>query len=75
MRKLIWNFCADLKIYQASPNKNRRAVLRTRFDRIFRRRTGFITLDRLLARLWANKAELLMVLERPEIPPYQRLRE
>ena len=39
-----------------------------RFDRIFRRRTGFVTLDRPLARLRANKAELLMVLERPEIP-------
>jgi hypothetical protein len=42
--------------------------LRARFDRIFRRRTGFVTLDRLLARLHANKAELLMVLDRPEIP-------
>ena len=30
--------------------------------------TGFATLDRLLARLHANKAELLMVLDRPEIP-------
>ena len=42
--------------------------LRARFDRIFRRRTGFATLDRLLARLRANKADLLMVLDRPEIP-------
>ena len=42
--------------------------MRTRFDRIFRRRTGFVMLDRLLARLYANKAELLMVLDRPEIP-------
>ncbi len=42
--------------------------MRARFDRIFRRRTGFVTLDRLLARLHANKAELLMVLDRPEIP-------
>jgi hypothetical protein len=42
--------------------------LRARFDRIFKRRTGFATLDRLLARLHANKAELLMVLDRPEIP-------
>jgi hypothetical protein len=32
------------------------------------RRTGFVTLDRLLARLHANKTELLMVLQRPEIP-------
>nr|WP_294502566.1 hypothetical protein [uncultured Rhodopila sp.] len=42
--------------------------MRDRFDRIFLRRTGFVTLDRLLALLHANKAELLMVLERPEIP-------
>jgi hypothetical protein len=33
-------------------------------------RTGFVALDRLLARLHANKMELLMVLERPEIPLY-----
>ena len=31
-------------------------------------KTGFATLDRLLARLRANKSELLRVLERPEIP-------
>jgi hypothetical protein len=68
MRALIWNFYADLKIYRANPSKSRRFALRARFDRIFRRRTGFATLDRLLKRLHANKAELLMVLERPEIP-------
>ena len=68
VRKLIWNFYADLKIYRANPSENRRLVLRARFDRIFRRRTGFVTLDRLLARLWANKAELLVVLDRPKIP-------
>ena len=44
------------------------AALRARFDRIFTRKTGFVTLDRLLARLHANKHELLMVLDRPEIP-------
>ena len=42
--------------------------MRTRFDRIFKRRTGFVVLDRLLERLHANKAELLRVLDRPEIP-------
>jgi hypothetical protein len=42
--------------------------LRARFDRIFLRRTGFATLDRLMARLHTNKAELLMVLDRPKIP-------
>jgi len=50
------------------PEKLCKAVLRKRFDRIFTQKTGFVTLDRLLARLHANKPELLMVLERPEIP-------
>jgi hypothetical protein len=68
IRGLIWNFHASLKAYRLRPAKRRVSALRTRFDRIFRRRTGFATLDRLLARPHANKAALLMVLERPEIP-------
>ena len=68
VRGLIWDFYADLKAYQLKLGKRRASTLRARFDRIFLRRTGFATLDRLLARLHANKAELLMVLDRPEIP-------
>ncbi len=68
IRALIWWFYADLKAYCAAPSKQRRRELRVRFDRIFFRRTGFATLDRLLERLRANKPELLMVLDRPEIP-------
>ncbi len=68
VRGLIWDFYADLKAYQLKPGKRRAQALRSRFDRIFLGRTGFVTLDRLLTRLHANKTELLMVLERPEIP-------
>ena len=68
MRALIWRLYDDLKVYRARPTVRRRGELRARFDRIFHRRTGFVTLDRLLARLHANKPELLMVLDRPEIP-------
>jgi len=68
VRGLIWDFYADLRAYQRKPGKRPAQALRTRFDRIFRCRTGFVTLDRLLARLHTNKAELLMVLDRPEIP-------
>ena len=39
-----------------------------RFDGIFTTRTDFATLDRLLARLHANKDELLLVLDHPEVP-------
>jgi hypothetical protein len=68
VRGLIWWFYADLKAYRLDPTPRRRRELQARFDRIFRRRTGFATLDRLLKRLHANKVELLMVLDRPEIP-------
>jgi transposase IS66 family protein len=68
IRALIWRFYADLKAYRADPTARRRGELRARFDRIFHRRTGFVTLDRLLVRLHANKPELLMVLDHPEIP-------
>jgi hypothetical protein len=68
VRALIWWFYADLKDYRSSPTPCRRDQLRARFDYIFCLHTGFATLDRLLKRLHANKAELLMVLEHPEIP-------
>jgi hypothetical protein len=68
VRALIWWFYADLKAYRREPDPRRRTALRARFDRIFRRRTGFATLDRLLQRLHANKAELLVVLDRPGVP-------
>ena len=67
-RQLIWWFYADLKAYQRDPNRQRAAQLRARFDRIFTKKTGFVTLDRLLARFHARKDELLRVLDRPEIP-------
>ena len=68
MRGLIWSLYRDLKAYRQNPNRQRKAALRARFERIFMRKTGFVTLDRLLARLHANKPELLMVLDRPEVP-------
>jgi hypothetical protein len=68
VRGLVWDFYADLKAYQLKPGKRRAQALRRRFDHIFLCRTGFATLDRLMARLHTNKAELLMVLDRPEIP-------
>jgi len=68
VRGLIWRFYADLKACRLDLTQHRRRELRARFDRIFRRSTGFATLDRLLKRLHANKTELLRVLDHPEIP-------
>jgi hypothetical protein len=44
------------------------AALRERFDRLVATRTGFALLDRLIARLKTNREELLVALDRPEVP-------
>src|SRR3954464_13167875 len=67
-RALIWWLYADLKAWKHDPCPRRAAALRARFNRIFTRRTDYVTLDRLLARLHRRKAELLRVLQHPDIP-------
>jgi len=67
-RTLIWWFYRDLKAYKLDPDPKRARMMRARFDRIFTRKTGYILLDQLLARLHRRKADLLRVLDRPEIP-------
>lgn len=68
IRARVWWFYADLKTYGRDPTPAGKRALSRRFDRIFTARTEFVTLDRLLARLHANKDELLVALERPDIP-------
>ena len=68
IRARVWWFYADLKTYRRDPSAAGKRALSRRFDRIFTARTEFVTLDRLLARLHANKDELLVALERPDIP-------
>ena len=68
IRARIWRLYKDLKAYRQAPAPRRASELERRFDAIFSAETGFATLDRLLARLRAQKDELLMVLKRPDIP-------
>jgi hypothetical protein len=68
VRHLIWWLYRDLKLYRTDPSARARASLKARFDRLFTRTTGFAELDELLARLQLRKAELLVTLERPEVP-------
>jgi Transposase IS66 family len=68
IRARIWRLYKDLKAYRLAPTPRRAARLAHRFDAIFSTETGFATLDRLLARLLAQKDDLLAVLKHPEIP-------
>jgi hypothetical protein len=67
-RQLVWWFYADLKVYKDEPTPARRTALRARFARIFGRVTGLAELDDTVARIRANRDELLRVRDRPEIP-------
>ena len=68
VREQIWSFYADLKAYKKTPTAESKEALRTRFDAIFTQRTRFETLNQTLKRISHNKAELLLVLERPDVP-------
>jgi hypothetical protein len=68
IRDRIWTLYADLKAYARAPTREAKAELGERFDAIFTSKTGFIMLDRQLKRHHANKADLLMVLDRPDVP-------
>jgi hypothetical protein len=67
-RRMIWWLYRRLKAYKLAPTPDEAVDLAALFDRIFRRKTGYATLDNLLKRLRGRKQELLRVLERPEIP-------
>ncbi len=68
VRGQIWEFYADLKRYKAHPAEEDKEPLRRRFDAIFTQSTTYTSLNLLLSRLHKNKSELLLVLERPDIP-------
>lgn len=64
----IWNLYEDLKIYKCHPNEKDKQRLKETFDEIFTSKTTSPTLNEALKRIHKNKDELLMVLERPDIP-------
>jgi hypothetical protein len=64
----LWEFYQALKAYQRAPCPRQTGQLEARFEEIFTAKTCFQSLNLALQRLHQNKAELLRVLERPEVP-------
>ena len=64
----LWRLYGDLKAYRERPLDEDSKQLARRFGALFTTKTGFVRLDRLLARLHAKRDELLVVLDRPEVP-------
>ncbi len=69
----IWQLYQDLKEYKNNPDPIKKIELR--FDLIFNTKKGYRILDQALKRLYRNKSELLLVLERPEIPLHNNTSE
>jgi hypothetical protein len=68
VRDKIWKLYQGLKRYKQKPRSKTKELLEAKFDQIFTMITSSATLNQALKRLYKNKSELLMVLERPEIP-------
>lgn len=75
VRKQVWQLYDELKAYKESPNEKDKIRLQENFDAIFTQQTDYQLLNLALKRLHANKDELLLVLDRPEIPLHNNLSE
>jgi hypothetical protein len=75
VRKQVWDFYDELKAYKKAPTEKDKIRLQEIFDDIFTQQTDFQLLNLALTRLHVNKSELLLVLDRPEIPLHNNLSE
>ena len=74
-RQRIWDLYQNLKAYRLEPNEAQRPVLEARFDELCANRTGFPSVDAVLKGMSGNRADLLRVLGRPEVPLHNNLSE
>jgi hypothetical protein len=75
VRTQIWDLYADLKAYKAQPDEALKSQIQAHFDELCRTQTDYQLLNQALKRLKANQGELLLVLEKPELPLHNNLSE
>ena len=68
VRSQIWELYQALKAYRGQPDAATRPVLEARFDALVEQRTGYPSIDGVLKEMRDHRADLLRVLERPDIP-------
>ena len=75
VRTEVWQLYRDLKAYQLKPTPKLKQALEDRFDKLCTTRTCFTSLNLALKRMQHNKSELLLGLERPDLPLHNNLSE
>jgi hypothetical protein len=75
IRQRIWELYAGLKAYRQAPTMAAREALGKQFDELVAQRTDYPSIDGVLKGMAADRAKLLLVLERPEVPLHNNLSE
>ena len=74
-RNEVWEIYKALREYKGNPNEKEKTSISKRFDELCTTKTEYYSLNQVLKRLYNNKDELLLVLERPDIPLHNNLSE
>jgi hypothetical protein len=75
VRTQIWELYQDLKAYRDQPDATQRPLLTARFDALVAQRTGYPNINGVLKEMRDHQADLLRVLERPDIPLHNNAME
>jgi hypothetical protein len=75
VRGQIWELYQELKVYRGQPDEGQRPLLQARFDALVEQRTGYPSIDGVLKDMRNHRADLLRVLERPEVPLHNNAME
>jgi Transposase IS66 family len=75
IRGQIWQLYQDLKAYRQQPRAAQRSVLEARFDALVAQRTGYPRIDSVLKEMRNHRADLLRVLQRPDVPLHNNAME
>ena len=68
VQSLLWELYKDLKLFRRRPEGGGKAALEHRFDFVVEQKTGYASINQVLAEMRVHKADLLRVLEHPEVP-------
>jgi hypothetical protein len=75
VRGQIWELYKALKTYKLNPDPAQKPILEGRFDTLVDQRTGYPNVHQVLKSMREMKADLLRVLEHPEIPLHNNAEE
>jgi hypothetical protein len=75
IRHQIWGLYKGLKTYREAPEQTACEALGKQFDDFVAQRTDYPSIDDVLKGMASDRAKLLLVLERPEVPLHNNLSE